>query len=165
MNEDNIDRSSLESDAALELTSLRPHDLLKIELNNRSETNFLDSFNFTGRKIEMTPLQLFLSHLKLLLIKNYTVQKRTRKQTYLQLFSPLLISFLIFALQFKIDRIAHLTLIDQPKHLLEPIPKCIYTDDNPNDCLTIAYSVIVKINYMNQSIMYFREIKSHGWIM
>ena len=150
MNKDNTDRLSLEIDTALELTSLRPHDLLKIDQSNiHSETNFLDSFNFTGRKIEMTPLQLFISHLKLLLIKNYTVQKRTRKQTYLQLFSPLLISFLIFALQFKIDRIAHLTLIDQPKHLLEPIPKCIYTDDNPNDCLTIAYSVIVRINYIN----------------
>ena len=145
MKNDNLNISSLEIDTAIELSSLRAHeDLLKgDELANGKKTNFNNSFD--RLKTNMKPFPLFMLHLKLLLAKNYIIQKRTRKQTYLQILSPFLISLLIFVLQYKIDEISHLKLVDQPKKLIEPMPKCFYNDDNPNDCFTIAYSVVVRI--------------------
>lgn len=89
------------------------------------------------------PERKFFLHLKLLLHKNYLIQIRSIRALLLQCFTPLLVCLLLQEWQYLATSVTSGVQIDSPIHPIGNIPKCFFTPEDPDNCLTIAYGIIV----------------------
>ena len=89
------------------------------------------------------PERKFLLHLKLLLHKNYLIQIRSIRALLLQIFAPLLVCLLIQEWQYLATSVTSGVQIESPINPIGNIPKCFFVPEDPDNCLTIAYGIIV----------------------
>ena len=105
--------------------------------------------------IKYTHNQLILYQTKLMIWKNYLVFKRTPKQIWFQIFTPLFICLLLFCLQGILNHYNSSFIIKNPDvHELKAIPKCI----GPVNCVTIGYGIIGEAN--DKRIQMVNEVMS-----
>ncbi len=112
----------------------------------------------TRRRPKAPPENKFLLHLGLLLRKNYLVQLRSPKALLFQLLAPLLICFLIVEWQKIGDSKFTEIEIDSPIKQISGIERCYYTLEDPDNCLTIAYGILVNISLLKYSYKYLGRI-------
>jgi hypothetical protein len=125
---------TLEKDTAVELTQL--------------------SFSESPRKIEkdalnpsmnnkMKPLKDFWLYLSLLLNKNYIITKRSWKLTLFQIMSPFIVTMMLWCWQNFSDAISYQIEKEPPIYPLPKLERCYYNREDPDNCTTLAYAVVV----------------------
>jgi hypothetical protein len=143
----------MSSESSLELTQLS----LSNDSNQRLEKRKLIS----STEEESNSLRDFALHLSLLLKKNFLIHKRSLKSTLFQILSPFLASFLLFCWQNLSTSITSQNEVDSPIMKIEKLDRCFYSYENPNDCFTLTYGVIVILTFF----YYLREKANLGLIM
>lgn len=86
----------------------------------------------------------FFMHLRLLLRKNYFVQKRSLKSLLIQLFMPIAICGIIYLLQLSANSVVGKAVTDPDISAIGKIPQCFFNPENPNNCSTITYGIVVR---------------------
>ena len=95
------------------------------------------------RKNKAPPENKFLLHLGLLLRKNFLVQIRSPRALLFQLLAPILVCYLIVEWQKIGDSKFTEVEIDSPIRSYGNINRCYHTLEDPNNCTTIAYGILV----------------------
>jgi len=88
----------------------------------------------------------FLLHLGLLLKKNYIVQRRSPRALLFQIIIPFIVCILINYWQHLAEDIFSGVEIDSKIIPVSNIPRCFHSLDDPNNCKTVVYSIIVTIS-------------------
>lgn len=125
----------MSSESSLELTQL--------SLSNDNLQNLEKKKLISTNEEETKIIRDFILHLSLLLRKNFLIHKRSIKSTLFQLLSPFLASFLLFCWQTLTTTITSQNEIDSPILKIQKLDKCFYSYENPNDCYTLTYGIIV----------------------
>ncbi|EAR94681.1 transporter family ABC domain protein (macronuclear) [Tetrahymena thermophila SB210] len=81
-------------------------------------------------------------HTKILLWKNFIIQKRNLKSLLFILFGPLIICSIIIGFQYLADDQTQHSDKSPPLHPMQPIIPCAKYSDDPDNCFTFGYGVI-----------------------
>ncbi|KAL4471570.1 hypothetical protein ABPG74_008463 [Tetrahymena malaccensis] len=81
-------------------------------------------------------------HTKILLWKNFIIQKRNLKGLLFILFGPLVICLIIIGFQYLADDQTQHSDLNPPLHPMAPIIPCEKYQDDPINCFTFGYGVI-----------------------
>ena len=96
--------------------------------------------------IRTQPESKFLLNLILLLRKNYLIQLRSPRALLLQLVAPFFVCILILQLQNLSVNVASQTEVNPKIGHIDPIPRCFYSAEDPDNCVTIVYGIIVSLS-------------------
>jgi len=99
--------------------------------------------NFNLEKKESLNPNNFLLHLRLLLRKNFLVQKRSLKSLLIQLLSPIVICIIVYILQVSANSVVGQAVEEPPIHSIGKIPQCYFSEENPSNCSSITYAIVV----------------------
>jgi len=121
------------SDTELELTHLAEGG----SPGRNKRKHFLDSQGSKENK--------FLLHLSLLLKKNYIIQRRSPRTLMFQILTPFLVCLLILYWQSLAESVFSGIEIDSKISPISNIQKCFHSLDDPDNCNTIVYSIIVPL--------------------
>jgi len=102
------------------------------------------SINLRTKK-KITGTNSFLLHLGLLLRKNYLVQKRSLKSLIIQLLAPIFICLIVYILQLSANSVVGQAIEEPPINPIGKIPQCFLNEENPTNCSTITYGIVVSL--------------------
>jgi len=85
----------------------------------------------------------FMFQLKLLLTKNFLVQKRSLKSLLMQLLAPIVICFLIYILQLSANSVVGQSVTNPPIISIDKVPQCV-GGTTPTNCSSLTYAVVGK---------------------
>jgi hypothetical protein len=126
----------MEKDTTVELTQLS---------FNESPTRFEKAALIPGFKSQMKPIRDFFLYVSLLLKKNYLIHKRSFRTTFFQMISPFLVGLMLLYWQYCADSISYQVDKEPPIYTFPKLSRCYYNRENPDDCITVAYAVVVRI--------------------